>query len=398
MGTGKVLRIAIEADLVPSMLLWGPPGSGKTTLARIISTRTGSEFVPFSAVLGGVKEVRAIIARAKERWKLHRKQTTLFIDEIHRFNKSQQDALLPHVEDGTVTLIGATTENPSFEVNAALLSRSRVFRLHPLSDEDLVAVLRSALEAEPATLPVDDEALEELAAGAWGDARRAINSLESALHHAAESGAERVDADLARDAAARRILLYDRAGEEHYNVVSAFIKAMRGSDPDAAVYWMGRMLEAGEEPRFVARRMVIFASEDVGNADPRALSVAVDAFRALELVGLPEAALCLTQAASYLACAPKSNSVLKALGAARRAIRERGPLQVPLRHRNATTGLQRGDGYGKGYRYPHDFEGHYAHDDHLPEELAGLRIYEPSDQGEEADIRDRLARLRAGTD
>ena len=394
LGAGRALRTAIEADRVPSLVLWGPPGTGKTTLARIVAGHTGATFTALSAVLAGVKDLRAVIAQAGERKKYHGKRTILFIDELHRFNKAQQDALLPHVEDGTVTLVGATTENPSFEVIAPLLSRCRVFHLKPLADGGVARVLGRALELEPPPVPVDDEVIGALAAAAYGDARRALNGLEAALALAAESGAARVDVALAGEAAAGRVLRYDRDGEEHFNLASAFIKALRGSDPDAAVYWLVRMLEAGEEPRFLCRCLVIFASEDVGNAEPRALAVAVNAFSALEYVGLPEARYALAQAATFLACAPNSNSALTALAAAKRAVEEHGPLPVPLRHRNAPTGLLKAEGHGRGYRYPHEFEGHHAPDDHLPEALAGQRFYEPSDQGEEAELARRLAEWR----
>lgn len=409
LAPGKPLRRAIEADRVASMVLWGPPGSGKTTLARVIARRTDAEFVALSAVLSGVKDIRSVVATARRLWRDQRKRTLLFVDEIHRFNKSQQDALLPHVENGTVTLIGATTENPSFEVNAALLSRARVFRLNPVDEEALAKALRRALHHVPEDqrIEVDDDALQALAADAWGDVRRALTGLEAALAHATDPGrtnpedgahlgpADRLTVEIARDAAARRVLLYDRAGEEHYNVISAFIKSVRGSDPDAAVYWLIRMLESGEEPRFICRRLVVLASEDIGNADPAALGVAVDAFRTLEFVGLPEAQFAMVQATAYLACAPKSNAALKSLAAARRAVREHGPLPVPMRHRNASTGLMSDQGYGKGYRYPHEFEGAYVADDHLPEALAGTRIYQPTDEGFEAEMNARLVRWRA---
>ena len=392
LGPDRPLRRAIDSDRVASMILWGPPGAGKTTLARVIARRTEAEFVALSAVLSGVKDLRAVVADARRRWRDRRKRTLLFVDEIHPFNKSQQDALRPPVASGTVTLIGATTENPSFEVNAALLSRARVFRLRPLDEEALVTALRRALTHVPEErrLEVDPDALQALAADAWGDARRALSSLDSALAYAADAGAERLTVELAAEASAQRVLLYDRSGEEHFNVISAFIKALRGSDPDAAVYWLVRMLESGEEPRFVCRRMVVMASEDVGNADPRALTVALDAARTLDYVGLPEAQFALVQAAAYLACAPKSNAALRALSAARRAVREHGSLPVPLRHRNAPTSLMRAEGYGKGYKYAHDFEGAYVRDDHLPEALAGVRMYEPSDRGFEAELGERI--------
>jgi putative ATPase len=316
----------------------------------------------------------------------------LFIDEIHRFNKAQQDALLPHVEKGTVTLLGATTENPSFEVNAALLSRCRVVTLRGLEEPELITLLRRALE-DPRGLNgkvrADEEALQAIARSAGGDARRALTTLEVA----AQQGKGQVDRAAAEEALQHKTLLYDKAGEEHYNVVSAFIKSMRGSDPDAALYWMTRMMEAGEDPIFILRRMVIFASEDVGNADPRALSVAVAALQAFELVGLPEGALPMTQAVTYLAMAPKSNTVLTAYANARAAVNERGPLPVPMHLRNAPTSLMKSMGYGAGYKYPHNFEGHYTVENYLPDALRESRFYQPSQSGEELRLSERLKAL-----
>ncbi|QRK08202.1 replication-associated recombination protein A [Archangium violaceum] len=387
-GEGRFLHRAIQQDQVPSLILWGPPGTGKTTLAHVIARSTGAAFESLSAVLSGVKDIRETVARAQERWRLHRQRTLLFVDEIHRFNKAQQDALLPHVEKGTVTLIGATTENPSFEVNAALLSRARVVTLRGLEEEELVALLRRAV-ADPRGLggkvEVDDEALTFIVQASGGDARRALTALEAAAAH----GGPRVDKAIAEETLQHKALLYDKAGEEHYNVVSAFIKSMRGSDVDAALYWMTRMLEAGEDPVFIFRRMVIFASEDIGNADPRALGVAVDALRAFELVGLPEGTLPLTQAVTYLALAPKSNAVLTAYAAARAAVTEGGPLPVPMHLRNAPTKLMKSLGYGAGYKYPHNFEGHYVPEDYLPEALRGRRFYQPSRNGLEQELAER---------
>ncbi len=397
LGPGTALRRSIEADQVPSLILWGPPGTGKTTLGRIVAKRTGSEFVPFSAVLGGVKEIREIVAAARDRRRMHRKRTILFVDEIHRFTKAQQDAFLPHVEDGTVTLIGATTENPSFEVNAALLSRCRVVTLRPLTEEEVAALVDRALAAPEGlagAVAAAPEAREALARYAYGDARRALNALEvaaSAVKLAGRATIERADAE---DALQQRTILHDKAGDQHYDVVSAFIKSMRGSDPDAAVYYMVRMLEAGEDPRFVLRRMVIFASEDVGNADPLALQIAVAALQAVELVGLPEGVLPMSQAAVYLALAPKSNAAIAAYGAARRLVQEKGALPVPLRLRNAPTKLMEGLGYGAGYRYPHNFEGHYVAEEYLPDAIRGEQIVKLSESGLEKALGERWRAIK----
>jgi putative ATPase len=385
LAPGSALRLAIEQDRPPSMILYGPPGVGKTTLARIVAEVTGAAFEELSAVAARVDDVRGVIARARDRLGGNGLRTILFLDEIHRFNKAQQDAMLPAVEDGLVTLIGATTENPYFEVNSALLSRCAVYQLEPLGEEDLVEVTRRGAATLGATLTPEVEAA--IAARAGGDARAALNTIELAWQTAEAEGAE-LDVRHVADAARKRPLRYDKGGDQHYDFVSAFIKSMRGSDPDAAVYYLAAMLEAGEDPRFVARRMVILASEDVGNADPRALLVAVAAAQAVEHVGLPEAQLNLAQAAIYLARAPKSNASALAIWEASEDVRRHGNARPPASLRDTHYRGAAALGHGEGYVYPHD-DARGFEVDYLPDELKGRRYYRPSGNGEEDEGGDR---------
>ncbi|MBM4374309.1 MAG: replication-associated recombination protein A [Deltaproteobacteria bacterium] len=398
LGPEGPLGRAIAADRLPSMILWGPPGAGKTTLAQVIAASTRATFVPFSAVLHGVAEVRAIVEQARERRLVGGGPTLLFVDEIHRFNKAQQDAFLPHVEDGTVTLIGATTDNPSFALVAPLLSRATVFRLEPIGPDALERMLRRAVDHPDGlarSIAVADEVLAAIAEIARGDGRRSLNLLEVAAEHAARAGKSAVELTDVTDLAGHRTLLYDKAGEEHYNVSSAFIKSMRGSDPDAAVYWMMRMVEAGDDPLFVLRRMIIFASEDVGLADPRALELTVAADAAFRRLGLPEGLYPMAEAALYLACAPKSNAANLAWHRAKERIAATGALPVPLHLRNAPTKLLKEHGYGAGYRYAHDEPDGVARGaTYLPDELVGERFYEPTSRGLEGRIGEWLKKLR----
>ncbi|MFL5680659.1 MAG: replication-associated recombination protein A [Chloroflexota bacterium] len=406
-GERGPLRRSVARGHLSSLLLWGPPGTGKTSLARLLAQEVGAHFNTMSAVMSGVAEVRATLAEAQERLALHGERTVLFLDEIHRFNKAQQDALLPHVEDGTVTLIGATTENPYFEVNSALLSRMRVWRLEPLTDDDVATVVRRALEDEERGLAgqfgpdggvaIDQQPFDHLVNLAGGDARSALNVLEGAVALAEGEDIRNADGKVAprlediETAAQQRVLAYDRAGDGHYDTVSAFIKSLRGNDPDAALYWLGSMISAGEDPKFIARRLIIAASEDVGNADPRALQVAVAAGHALDWIGLPEAQYALAQAVTYVATAPKSDSVGRAYGAALADVLKLGSLSVPNHLRSAGDRRMKAHGIGVGYKFPHDFEGDDVEQQYLPDELADRRYYAPGDQGYEATIAARMA-------
>jgi putative ATPase len=396
LAPGKPLREAIERDLLQSIILWGPPGSGKTTLARIIAETTQARFVAFSAVLSGIKEIREVMSDAERLRRATGRRTIVFIDEIHRFNKAQQDAFLPRVEAGDIVLIGATTENPSFEVNAALLSRSKVFVLRALTAEEVARILANAVSDPDRGLAnqapdVEADALQAMALYANGDARVALNLLELSVTAApVVDGRRRVAAARVAEAIQRRALLYDKTGEEHYNLISALHKSMRNSDPDAAVYWLARMLEAGEDPLYIARRLVRFASEDVGNADPQALTVAVAAKDAVHFIGMPEGNTALAQAAIYLATAPKSNAVYEAYARAAADAHRDVAQPVPLHLRNAPTKLMKDLGYGKGYQYAHDEPDAVADMSCLPPALEGRRYYEPTDRGIEKEIARRM--------
>jgi putative ATPase len=397
LAPGKPLRRMLEGRSLHSMLLWGPPGTGKTTLARLVAKTCDAEFVALSAVMAGVKDVRAVVEQAQVLRRENGRQTVLFLDEVHRFNKSQQDAFLPFVEDGTVCFIGATTENPSFEINSALLSRARVYVLRSLTADDVKTVLGRALEHEAGAgdaVRIEADALETLARAADGDARRALNLLEVALD-LARAGEGAITESIAAEVSAGGYRRFDKKGEQFYDQISALHKSVRGTDPDAALYWLCRMLDGGCDPRYVARRVLRMASEDIGNADPRALALALQACETYERLGSPEGELAIAQAVVFMACAAKSNAVYVAFGAAMKDAKERGTLDVPLRLRNAPTGLMKGLGYGKGYRYAHDEPGAFAAGEtYFPDEMTAARYYEPVERGLEIKIREALARLR----
>jgi putative ATPase len=395
-GRGSVLRDLMETGDIPSLILWGPPGSGKTTLAYIISTHTDSNFERLSATGSGVKEVREVIQKAKYLLQNKNKKTILFIDEIHRFNKAQQDVLLPCVEDGTVILIGATTENPSFEVVSPLLSRARTYILKPFSPEDIKKIIDRAstidTEIKKAKFEIDKEALDYLVKVSSGDARVALDVFEASVKISIREK-HKIDKKMIANVLQRQVI-YDKSGEEHYNLISAFIKSIRGSDPDAALYWMVRMLEGGEDPLFIARRMVILASEDIGNADPQALSIAVAAKEAVDFVGMPEAGIILSHAVTYLASAPKSNASYMAYNKAKKFLKEHPNEGVPLHLRNAPTELMKKEGYGENYKYPHDYPGHFVSESYFPEGVKKKIFYEPTELGWEKNIKERLKKLR----
>jgi putative ATPase len=404
-GEGRVLRKCIEADQLPSMVFWGPPGSGKTTLAQIIANVTRAHFSALSAVSAGVADLRRVVGEAKRRLKSSGQRTILFVDEVHRFNKAQQDAVLPFVENGTVTFIGATTENPSFEVISPLLSRCRVFRLNLLSDDEVSVIVKRAIEDRERGLgtlriSIGEEALRHLVTMSNGDARVGLNTLEMAANAAlpGDDGLRRIDLPAIEEALQHRALLYDKSGDQHYDLISALHKSLRGSDPDAALYWLGRMLEAGEDPLYIARRLVRFASEDVGVADPEALVIAVAAQQAVHFVGLPEGNLALAEAVVYLAAAPKSNSLYQAYSRVQKDIGQGRNEPVPLHLRNPVTGLMREMGYGQGYKYAHDHPGHFVRQQNLPPSLQGKRYYLPTEQGYEKEIADRLKKWWGSSD
>jgi len=400
LGEGKILRVALEQGEVPSLILWGPPGTGKTSLAILVAGQVKAAFVPFSAVTSGIKEIKEVIAEADRQLRGAGRRTILFVDEIHRFNKAQQDAFLPHVERGTITLIGATTENPSFEVIAPLLSRSKVLVLHPLSETEILRIVDRALKDPERglgkrSLRLAEEARVAIARWANGDGRAALNLLELSAHLAQRSPEpDSITLSVVQEAAQRRSLLYDRAGDEHFNLISALHKSLRGSDPDGALYWLARMLASGEDPLYIARRLIRFASEDIGNADPQALPLAVAAKDAYHFLGTPEGELALAQCVTYLATAPKSNAIYVAFGEAQADVASAPAEPVPLHIRNAPTPLMKELGYGEGYKYAHEYEGAYVEQEYLPESLRGRVYYRPTDRGLEAEIAKRLAAWR----
>ena len=396
-GEGRVLRKAIESRKVPSIILWGPPGCGKTTLAYVIAKATQARFSAISAVSAGVADLRRLIEEAKERYKLYQERTILFIDEIHRFNKAQQDAVLPYVEDGTITLIGATTENPSFEVISPLLSRCHVLTLNPLAEDEMQAIISRAIMDElkglgSLNVELDEDAMIHLIMMSNRDARVALNTLEIAAQTTLPDadGKRRISLSTIEDAIQHKAPRYDKAGEQHYDIISALHKSMRGSDPDASLYWLGRMLEAGEDPLYIARRLVRFASEDIGMADPQALVVAIAAQQAVHFIGMPEGNLALAEAVVYLATAPKSNSLYQAYSQVQEEIKQSPDEPVPLHLRNPVTSLMKKIGYGKGYKYPHDYPGHFVQQQHLPDSVKGKHYYTPSEQGYEKEVAQRL--------
>lgn len=400
-GPGKLLRRAIEADKITSIIFYGPPGVGKTALAQVIAYHTKAEFIRLNAVTAGINDIRQVISEAKERLGMYAKRTILFIDEIHRFNKTQQDALLPYVEEGLITLIGATTENPYFEVNKALLSRSQIFRLEKLQPNELESIINKALTDKEKgfgnlKIELSSEAKQHIIEKSAGDARRVLNALELAVTTTSPNsdGTINISLEVAEQSIQQKAITYDKTGDQHYDVISAFIKSIRGSDPDASIHWLARMLEAGENPRFIARRMIILAAEDIGLADPKALSIAVAAAQALEYVGMPEARLPLAEACIYLACAPKSNAVIKAIDKAVKDIKEKSIGEVPIHLKDAHYDGASNLGHGSGYLYPHDYPGNYVNQAYLPENLRNQQYYIPTENGEERYIKQKLHKIK----